>query len=85
MHSTAPGPFTAIQVVHLVGGPLDGADLEAPTHASEMTFDDSATYGEGPHRISLAGETYYYSAYLTVTHKRPTFRHHRLPWNFGSP
>lgn len=76
-------PFIATQVVHLVGGPLDGADIDAPTHASEMTFGDDATYGKDPHRISLAGECYLYSAYLST--QRPTFRHHRLPWDFGSP
>lgn len=84
MHDTAPAPYTATHVVHLVGGPLCGADIEAPVHASEMTCAEDATYGEGPHRVSLAGETYYYSAYLSTTHKRPTFRHHRLPWNYGS-
>lgn len=82
MHDTAPSPYTATHVVHLVGGPLDGADMDAPVHASEMTFDADATYGEGPHRVSLAGESYLYSAYLSAA--RPTFRHHRLPWNYGS-
>jgi len=84
MHTSPPAPFTSTQIIHLVGGPLCGADLEAPPHASEMTFDDSATYGDPEHRISLAGEAYYYSAYLTVANKRPTFRHASLPWNFGS-
>lgn len=77
-----PAPYTTTYVVHLVGGPLDGADMEAPVHASEMTFADDATYGEGPCRISIAGECYLYSAYLST--QRPTFRHHKLPWDYGS-
>jgi hypothetical protein len=84
MLTSSPAPFTSTQIIHLVGGPLCGADLEAPPHASEMTFDASATHGDPEHRISLAGDAYYYSAYLTVAHQRPTFRHASLPWNFGS-
>jgi len=78
-----PIPNTDSHVIHLVGGPLDGLDIDAPTHASEMTFGDDASYGKGLHRISLAGECYLYSAYLST--RRPTFRHHKLPWDFGAP
>lgn len=83
MHSTDPGPYIASQSVHLVGGPLDGETLLAPVHASEMTFDADATYGDGSHRVSIAGDSYLYSAFLSS--KRPTFRHHSLPWDFGAP
>lgn len=75
--------MTATHEVHLLGGPLDGARIAAPVHASEIIFDDEATHGDGSHRVSLAGETYLYSAFLSTKH--PTFRHHRLPWDYGAP
>lgn len=84
MHSTAPGPHSATHTIHLVGGPLDGADMEAPEHASEMTFEDDAYFGDENHTIPLSGEAYYYSIYLTVANQRPTFRHRSLAWNFGA-
>lgn len=75
--------MTATQPVRLMGGPLDGCRINAPVHASQIIFDDDASYGDGSHRVSLAGETYLYSAFLSTKH--PTFRHHRLPWDFGAP
>lgn len=82
MHDSPPSPHTATYVIHLLGGPLDGADIEAADHVSEITFTEDTTYGTGTIRISLAGESYIYSAYLSA--QRPTFRHHRLPWDYGS-
>jgi hypothetical protein len=90
MHATPPPPYTATQVVHLLGGPLDGESHEIPASASALLFDKDgdAQYWDGnpTHTaIPLAGHTYFYNPFATKRLGRETFTHATLRWDFGAP
>lgn len=88
MHSYPPAPHTATQVVHLLGGPLDGESHEIPAHASALIFDhhSDAQYWDGDPThtaIPLDGHAYYYNPFASARLGRDTFTHHpTLAWNF---
>lgn len=91
MHATPPTPYTATQVVHLLGGPLDGESHEIPASASALLFDKDgdAEYWDGDPThaaIPLAGHSYFHNPFATQRLGRETFTHHpTLRWNFGAP
>jgi hypothetical protein len=89
MHTSPPQPYTATQVVHLLGGPLDGESHDIPAHCSALTFaaDGDAQYWDGdPAHIAipLAGHAYFHNPFATQRLGHATFTHATLPWNFGS-